>query len=100
LAWPGWSGFARTRQFDRDRRTSRAGVSPVRGKWYFDELIDALVVRPATWFGRFAQGSFERVFVNGTLIGGTTAIVRAGSAVSAQPRAASSATTSRSSSSA
>jgi NADH-quinone oxidoreductase subunit L len=51
------------------------------GKWYFDELIDALVVRPATWFGRFAQGSFERVFVNGTLIGGTTAIVRAGSAV-------------------
>ena len=38
-------------------------------------------MRPATWFGRFAQGSFERVFVNGTLIGGTTAIVRAGSAV-------------------
>ena len=51
------------------------------GKWYFDELIDALVVRPAAWFGRFAQGTFERVFVNGTLIGGTTAIVRAGSAV-------------------
>jgi NADH-quinone oxidoreductase subunit L len=49
-------------------------------KWYFDELIDALVVRPAAWFGRFAQGTFERLFVNGTLIGGTTAVVRAGSA--------------------
>jgi NADH-quinone oxidoreductase subunit L len=49
-------------------------------KWYFDELIDAVVVRPAAWFGRFAQGTFERLFVNGTLIGGTTAVVRAGSA--------------------
>jgi NADH-quinone oxidoreductase subunit L len=49
-------------------------------KWYFDELIDALVVRPAAWFGRFAQGTFERLFVDGTLIGGTTGVVRAGSA--------------------
>jgi NADH-quinone oxidoreductase subunit L len=49
-------------------------------KWYFDELIDAVVVAPTAWFGRFAQGTFERLFVNGTLIGGTTAIVRAGSA--------------------
>ena len=29
-------------------------------KWYFDELIDALVVRPGAWFGRFAQNTFER----------------------------------------
>jgi NADH-quinone oxidoreductase subunit L len=50
-------------------------------KWYFDELIDALVVRPAAWFGRFAQNTFERVFVNGLLIGGTTGLVRAGSAL-------------------
>ena len=49
-------------------------------KWYFDELIDALVVRPSAWFGSFAQGTFERLFVNGALIGGTTAVVRAGSA--------------------
>jgi NADH-quinone oxidoreductase subunit L len=49
-------------------------------KWYFDELIDVLVVRPAAWFGRFAQGTFERAFVNGTLVGGTTGIVRVGSA--------------------
>ncbi len=49
-------------------------------KWYFDELIDALVVKPAAAAGRFAQGTFERVFVQDTLIGGSTGIVRAGSA--------------------
>ena len=49
-------------------------------KWYFDELIDLLIVRPASWFGRWGQQTFERVFVNGTLVGGTSGIVRAGSA--------------------
>jgi NADH-quinone oxidoreductase subunit L len=49
-------------------------------KWYFDELNDALVVRPAAAVGRFAMGTFERVFVDDTLIGGTTGLVRAGSA--------------------
>jgi NADH-quinone oxidoreductase subunit L len=49
-------------------------------KWYFDELIDILVVRPAAWFGRWGQQTFERVVVNGALIGGTSGIVRAGSA--------------------
>ena len=50
-------------------------------KWYFDELIDAVVVRPGAWFGRFSQNTFERVVVNGVLIGGTTGLVRAGSAL-------------------
>ena len=49
-------------------------------KWYADEAIDRVVVQPARWFGRFAQGTFERVFVDRTLIGGPTALVRAGSA--------------------
>jgi len=49
-------------------------------KWYFDELIGALVVAPAAATGRFARDTFERVFVDGTLIGGSTAVVRAGSA--------------------
>jgi NADH-quinone oxidoreductase subunit L len=49
-------------------------------KWYFDELIDIVVVRPFGWFGRFGQQTFERLFVNGTLVGGTSGIVRAGSA--------------------
>jgi NADH-quinone oxidoreductase subunit L len=49
-------------------------------KWYFDELIGALVVRPAATVGAFARGTFERVFVDETLVGGTTGLVRAGSA--------------------
>jgi NADH-quinone oxidoreductase subunit L len=48
-------------------------------KWYFDELIDVLVVRPTAWFGSFAQQTFERVFVNGLLVGGATGLVRVGS---------------------
>jgi len=49
-------------------------------KWYFDELIELLVVRPGSWFGRFAAQTVERLFVDGTLVGGTTGLVRAGSA--------------------
>jgi NADH-quinone oxidoreductase subunit L len=48
-------------------------------KWYFDELIAMLVVRPSRWFGNFAQQTFERVVVNGVLVGGSTGVVRAGS---------------------
>jgi NADH-quinone oxidoreductase subunit L len=50
-----------------------------KNKWYFDEAIDAVVVRPTRWFGSFAQQTFERVVVNGVLVGGTTGVVRAGS---------------------
>jgi NADH-quinone oxidoreductase subunit L len=49
-------------------------------KWYFDELIDFLVVRPALWLGRVFESVFERVVVAGALTGGTVGIVRAGSA--------------------
>ncbi len=49
-------------------------------KWYFDELIDILVVRPTAWFGRFSQQKIERLFVDGAIVGGTTALVRLGSA--------------------
>jgi len=49
-------------------------------KWYFDELIDLLVVRPWAWMGRFGQQTFERVIINGVFVGGTTGIVKAGSA--------------------
>jgi NADH-quinone oxidoreductase subunit L len=49
-------------------------------KWYFDELIDFAIVRPAAATGRFAMDTFERVFVQDTMIGGTTGLVRAGSA--------------------
>jgi NADH-quinone oxidoreductase subunit L len=49
-------------------------------KWYFDELIDVLVVRPFSWFGRFARNTFERLVITGLFVGGTTGAVRAGSA--------------------
>ena len=45
-------------------------------KWYFDEAINFLIVRPTAWLGRFANSTVERVFVNGALIGGSTGAVR------------------------
>jgi NADH-quinone oxidoreductase subunit L len=44
-------------------------------KWYFDEAIDLLVVRPALAVGRFADRSFERLVVDG-IVSGTTETVR------------------------
>jgi NADH-quinone oxidoreductase subunit L len=49
-------------------------------RWWFDEAIDLLIVRPMAATGLWARGTFERVFVDGALIGGTTGVVRAGSA--------------------
>jgi NADH-quinone oxidoreductase subunit L len=49
-------------------------------KWYFDELIDFAVVRPALWVGRFAESVLERIVIAGTITGGTVGVVRAGSA--------------------
>jgi NADH-quinone oxidoreductase subunit L len=49
-------------------------------KWYFDELIDMVVVRPAQWLGRFNDSVLERGVIAGGVTGGTTGIVRAASA--------------------
>ncbi len=49
-------------------------------KWYFDEAIDAVIVRPAAWLGRFASTTFERVVVQGALVGGATGLVGLASA--------------------
>ncbi len=49
-------------------------------KWYFDELIDFLVVRPAQWLGRFCGSVLEQGVIGGGVTGGTTGIVRALSA--------------------
>ena len=71
----------------RELKTSAAILARTRPvyellvhKWYFDELIDAVIVRPVAAAGRFARYTFERRFVDETLIGGTTGLVRAGSA--------------------
>ncbi|HET9592222.1 MAG TPA: NADH-quinone oxidoreductase subunit L, partial [Solirubrobacterales bacterium] len=49
-------------------------------KWYFDEAIDVLVVRPALAVGRFANRVFERFVVDG-LVNGTEETVRGTSGV-------------------
>src|SRR3954453_12755214 len=62
-------------------RSRLAGVhSFLVHKWYFDELIENLIVRPMAWLGRFGRNVFERVVVNGVFVGGTSGAVRAGSA--------------------
>jgi NADH-quinone oxidoreductase subunit L len=51
-------------------------------KWYFDEAIDLVIVRPVAWTGRFFSTTFERVFVQGALVGGASGLVGlAGAAV-------------------
>jgi NADH-quinone oxidoreductase subunit L len=49
-------------------------------KWYFDELIDVLVVRPAQMTGRFAQVVLDGELIAGGVTGSGTGIVRAASA--------------------
>jgi len=49
-------------------------------KWYFDEAIDFLVVRPTQWLGRFTDGTLERGVIGGGITGGLTGAVRALSA--------------------
>jgi len=51
-------------------------------KWYFDEAIDILVVRPALAVGHFANRVFERYVIDGAITGGTEdAVGRAGAIV-------------------
>ena len=49
-------------------------------KWYFDEAIDFLIVRPALAIGRFANRVFERLVVDG-LVTGTEDVVGTGGRV-------------------
>jgi NADH-quinone oxidoreductase subunit L len=65
---------------ERVRRRVPALYTLFVNKWYFDEAIGLLVVTPVAALGRFARDTFERVFVDDTLIGGATGLVRAGSA--------------------
>jgi NADH-quinone oxidoreductase subunit L len=50
-------------------------------KWYFDEAIDLLVVRPALAIGRFANRTFERLVVDGIVTGTTDTVRSAGGIV-------------------
>ena len=50
-------------------------------KWYFDELYDAVFVRPFATFGHLGRTVIETEFVQGVIVGGATGIVRAGTSV-------------------
>jgi NADH-quinone oxidoreductase subunit L len=52
-------------------------------KWYFDELIDLLIVRPALAIGRFANRVFERFVVDGIVTGAEETVRGAGGVVRA-----------------
>jgi NADH-quinone oxidoreductase subunit L len=49
-------------------------------KWYFDEAIDLVVVRPVLASGRFVESVLERIVISGGVTGGVTGAVRSGSA--------------------
>ena len=48
-------------------------------KWYLDELIDFLIVRPALWGGRLIDVVLERLLIGGVVTGAPLGTVRAGS---------------------
>jgi len=47
-------------------------------KWYFDELYDALFVRPTLAFAKWARTVVERGFVQGFIVGGAAWVVGTG----------------------
>ena len=47
-------------------------------KWYFDELYDAVFVRPAATAGSFGRRVIETDFVQGVIVGGASGVVRTG----------------------
>ena len=50
-------------------------------KWYFDELFDAVFVRPLSTAGSFGRRVIETEFVQGFIVGGATGVVRAGTSL-------------------
>jgi NADH-quinone oxidoreductase subunit L len=80
LAWVLW--VARPELPGLLRRRLRLVYLLFVNKWYFDEAIDLLVVRPALAIGRFADSTFERFVVDGLVsgtketVGGAGGIVR------------------------
>jgi NADH-quinone oxidoreductase subunit L len=77
-----WLLFVRRRGVTvglRDRY--RAVHDFLEHKWYFDELYDAVFVRPFATFGRLGRTVIETELVQGVIVGGATGIVRAGTSV-------------------
>jgi NADH-quinone oxidoreductase subunit L len=79
IAWRIWGAGTQTAPAFQERL--RPLYTLFAAKWYFDEAIDMLVVRPAAAFGAFAKGTFEPTVIDDALIGGPSGLVRAGSAL-------------------
>jgi NADH-quinone oxidoreductase subunit L len=74
-----WVAYVRRRGITLRLRDRYAAVHRfLYNKWYFDELFDALFVRPAATAGSFGRRVIETEFVQRTIVGGATGIVRAG----------------------
>jgi len=81
IAFTWWLYIGRPSMPDTLRRTFRPLHTLFVNKWYGDEIVDFLVVRPFLGLGRFADRVFEPFVING-LTGGTMSVVRsAGGAV-------------------
>jgi NADH-quinone oxidoreductase subunit L len=50
-------------------------------KWYFDELYDAVFVRPIGSFGVYSRRVIESRFVQDFIVGGAVGVVRAGTSL-------------------
>ena len=62
--------------------TASAACTPSSShKWYFDELYDAVFVRPMAASGASAARVIETDFVQGVIVGGATGVVRAGTSL-------------------
>jgi NADH-quinone oxidoreductase subunit L len=74
-----WTVYVRRRGISLEWRDRFPAVhSFLEHKWYFDELYDAVFVRPAATAGSFGRRVVETDFVQGFIVGGATGIVRAG----------------------
>jgi NADH-quinone oxidoreductase subunit L len=74
-----WVAYVRRRGITLQLRDRYATVHRfLFNKWYFDELFDALFVRPAATAGSFGRRVIETEFVQRTIVGGATGVVRAG----------------------
>jgi NADH-quinone oxidoreductase subunit L len=72
--WVGAPGIAM-----RARERLAAVHSFLFHRWYVDEVIDFLIVRPALWIGRLVDFVLERTLIGGVVTGAPVGVVRAGS---------------------
>jgi NADH-quinone oxidoreductase subunit L len=74
--------YVRRRGVTTELRTRYRGLHDfLEHKWYFDELYQVAFVRPFSTFGRLGRTFVETELVQGTIVGGATGLVRAGSSV-------------------